>query len=186
MIQLYMCSSGKTTFFNSELAQAYKIHCRLTGSSYFSWKKLLPYSTLLWEVGSRSCRLKPFIKKALRKGSTRHVLFFSAVISLSSQLNSMSMKRPRVNVPLLCQDLMDALKSELSGNFEDCLLAILEPAALYDAKCLRRAMEVGNYFPSPYVDHYNLVSTSSPGYLLPVNEKTLETRLVTNPWAICA
>ena len=46
---------------------------------------------------------------------------------------------------------MDALKSELSGNFEDCLLAILEPAALYDAKCLRRAMEVRNYFSSPYM-----------------------------------
>ena len=50
---------------------------------------------------------------------------------------------------------MDALKSELSGNFEDCLLAILEPAALYDAKCLRRAMEVRNYFSTPYVDHCN-------------------------------
>lgn len=186
MIQLYMCSSGKTTFFKGELAQAYKIHCRLTGSSYFQLEET--FAILNFALGGRfrSCRLKPFIKKALRKGSTRHVLFFSAVISLSSQLNSMSMKRPRVNVPLLCQDLMDALKSELSGNFEDCLLAILEPAALYDAKCLRRAMEVRNYFPSPYVDHYNLVLTSSPGSLLPVNEKTLGTRLVTNPWAICA
>lgn len=58
---------------------------------------------------------------------------------------------------------MDALKSELSGNFEDCLLAILEPAALYDAKCLRRAMEVRNYFSTPYVNHCNHISTSSPG-----------------------
>ena len=37
---------------------------------------------------------------------------------------------------------MNDLKSELSGNLEDCLLALLEPAALYDAKCLRRAMRV--------------------------------------------
>lgn len=38
------------------------------------------------------------------------------------------------------KDLMNDLKSELSGNLEDCLLALLEPASLYDAKCLRRAM----------------------------------------------
>lgn len=37
---------------------------------------------------------------------------------------------------------MNDLKSELSGNLEDCLLALLEPSVLYDAKCLRRAMRV--------------------------------------------
>lgn len=37
---------------------------------------------------------------------------------------------------------MNDLKSELSGNLEDCLLALLEPSDLYDAKCLRRAMRV--------------------------------------------
>lgn len=37
---------------------------------------------------------------------------------------------------------MNDLKSELSGNLEDCLLALLEPSSLYDAKCLRRAMRV--------------------------------------------
>ena len=40
---------------------------------------------------------------------------------------------------------MNDLKSELSGNLEDCLLALLEPASLFDAKCLRRAMRV-RYF----------------------------------------
>merc|ERR1719228_996230 len=35
---------------------------------------------------------------------------------------------------------MNDLKSELSGNLEDCLQALLEPSTLYDAKCLRRAM----------------------------------------------
>ena len=38
------------------------------------------------------------------------------------------------------QDLIKELKSELSGNLEDCLLAMFEPTTLYDAKCLRRAM----------------------------------------------
>ena len=40
------------------------------------------------------------------------------------------------------QDLMNDLKSELSGNLEECLLAMMEPTVLYDAKCLRRAMRV--------------------------------------------
>ena len=35
---------------------------------------------------------------------------------------------------------MNELKSELSGNLEGCILALLEPSVLYDAKCLRRAM----------------------------------------------
>lgn len=38
------------------------------------------------------------------------------------------------------KDLMNDLKSELSGNLEECLLALMEPSVLYDAKCLRRAM----------------------------------------------
>lgn len=38
------------------------------------------------------------------------------------------------------KDLMNDLKSELSGNLEECLLAMMEPSVLYDAKCLRRAM----------------------------------------------
>jgi len=38
------------------------------------------------------------------------------------------------------KDLMNDLKSELSGNLEECLLAMMEPKVLYDAKSLRRAM----------------------------------------------
>lgn len=38
------------------------------------------------------------------------------------------------------QDLIKELKSELSGNLEECILALMEPKALYDAKSLRRAM----------------------------------------------
>ncbi len=40
------------------------------------------------------------------------------------------------------KDLMSDLKSELSGNLEECLLAMMEPKVLYDAKSLRRAMRV--------------------------------------------
>uniref|UniRef100_A0A7M5XH86 Annexin n=1 Tax=Clytia hemisphaerica TaxID=252671 RepID=A0A7M5XH86_9CNID len=38
------------------------------------------------------------------------------------------------------KDLMNDLKSELSGNLEETLLALMEPSVLFDAKCLRRAM----------------------------------------------
>lgn len=38
------------------------------------------------------------------------------------------------------KDLMTDLKSELSGNLEECLLAMMEPKVLYDAKSLRRSM----------------------------------------------
>ncbi|XP_065670429.1 annexin A4 isoform X2 [Hydra vulgaris] len=38
------------------------------------------------------------------------------------------------------KDLMNDLKSELSGNLEETLLALLEPTVLFDAKCLRKAM----------------------------------------------
>ena len=37
--------------------------------------------------------------------------------------------------------MIKELKSELSGNLEECILALLEPKALYDAKSLRRAMK---------------------------------------------
>eukprot|EP00927_Polykrikos_kofoidii_P077355 TRINITY_DN742_c0_g1_i2.p1 TRINITY_DN742_c0_g1~~TRINITY_DN742_c0_g1_i2.p1 ORF type:complete len:562 (+),score=80.53 TRINITY_DN742_c0_g1_i2:91-1776(+) len=38
------------------------------------------------------------------------------------------------------KDLMNELKSELSGNFEECLLAMMDPLDVYLARCLRRAM----------------------------------------------
>ena len=42
----------------------------------------------------------------------------------------------------LLQDLVKEFKSELTGNFEDFIVALMDKKTLYDAKCLRRAMKV--------------------------------------------
>lgn len=43
------------------------------------------------------------------------------------------------------KDLMSDLKSELSGDFENLILALMEPPARYDAQQLRKAMQVPVY-----------------------------------------
>ncbi|TKR68491.1 hypothetical protein L596_024468 [Steinernema carpocapsae] len=39
------------------------------------------------------------------------------------------------------KDLISDLKSELSGDFEDLILALMQPSAMYDAEQLRKAMQ---------------------------------------------
>jgi len=41
---------------------------------------------------------------------------------------------------LYSKDLIQALRSETSGNFRECIVALMEPKALYDAKSLRHAI----------------------------------------------
>lgn len=78
------------------------------------------------------------LKKAMKGAGTDEQTLMDIILK---RTNSQRVEIRKTYKTMFGEDLMDALKSELSGNFEDCLLAILEPAALYDAKCLRRAME---------------------------------------------
>ena len=43
---------------------------------------------------------------------------------------------------LVSQDLLDDLKSELSGNFEQVILGMMMPTVLYDVQELRKAIQV--------------------------------------------
>lgn len=47
------------------------------------------------------------------------------------------------NIPLLLQDLLADLKSELSGSLAKLILGLMLTPAQYDAKQLRKAVEVG-------------------------------------------
>ena len=62
---------------------------------------------------------------------------------LTSRSNAQRVEIRKRYKTMFGKDLMNDLKSELSGNLEECLLAIMEPSILFDAKCLRRAMRVG-------------------------------------------
>lgn len=57
------------------------------------------------------------------------------------------------------KDLISNLKSELSGDFEDLILALMETPARYDAQQLRKAMQVSDF------ENFNfIISTYSHFY----------------------
>ncbi|XP_015774697.1 PREDICTED: annexin A7-like isoform X1 [Acropora digitifera] len=77
------------------------------------------------------------LRKAMRGAGTDEQALIDIVVKRSNAQRVEIRKRYKT---MFGKDLMNDLKSELSGNLEDCLLALLEPASLFDAKCLRRAM----------------------------------------------
>jgi len=77
------------------------------------------------------------LRKAMRGMGTDETALISILASRSNAQRVEIRKRYKT---MFGKDLMNDLKSELSGNLEECLLAIMEPSVLYDAKCLRRAM----------------------------------------------
>lgn len=46
---------------------------------------------------------------------------------------------------LLLQDLITDLKKELTGDFEDGVLGLMDPFPVYDARCLKKAMKVTKF-----------------------------------------
>lgn len=77
------------------------------------------------------------LRKAMRGAGTDEQALIDIIVKRSNAQRVEIRKRYKT---MFGKDLMNDLKSELSGNLEDCLLALLEPASLYDAKCLRRSM----------------------------------------------
>jgi len=77
------------------------------------------------------------LRKAMRGVGTDEQTLIDFLANRSNKQRVEIRKRYKT---MFGKDLMNDLKSELSGNLEDCLLALMEPSTLYDAKCMRRAM----------------------------------------------
>lgn len=66
----------------------------------------------------------------------------AAIINLLTKRTNAQRQQILIKFKLMYgKDLIKELKSELSGNFENFIVALMEPRILYDAKCLRRAMK---------------------------------------------
>ncbi|XP_048578415.1 annexin A7 isoform X2 [Nematostella vectensis] len=77
------------------------------------------------------------LRKAMRGMGTNEAELIGILANRSNAQRVEIRKRYKT---MYGKDLMNDLKSELSGNLEECLLAMMEPSVLYDAKCLRRGM----------------------------------------------
>lgn len=77
------------------------------------------------------------LRKAMRGVGTDEMALIN---QLANRTNDQRVEIRKRYKTMFGKDLMNDLKSELSGNLEECLLAMMEPKVLYDAKSLRRAM----------------------------------------------
>ncbi|XP_071813657.1 annexin A4-like isoform X2 [Apostichopus japonicus] len=78
------------------------------------------------------------LRKAMRGAGTDENVIITMISSRSNKQRQEIRLRYKT---MYGKDLMNDLKSELSGNLEQCLLAMFEPTTLYDAKQLRKAMK---------------------------------------------
>ncbi|CAI7994736.1 Annexin A7 [Geodia barretti] len=78
------------------------------------------------------------LRKAMKGMGTDEM----AIIGLLTKRTNEQRQQILVKFKLMYgKDLIKELKSELTGNFEDFIVSLMDKKTLYDAKCLRRAMK---------------------------------------------
>ena len=84
-------------------------------------------------------QLKPLCRNFTLKSS--HLIIAATFVGPKGGWNSESPLYYWSCTLLFYKDLIKDLKSELSGNFENAVLWLMEDKNLFDAKCLRQAMK---------------------------------------------
>jgi len=77
------------------------------------------------------------LRKAMKGLGTDEATIINLLVTRNNSQRQDIRKRFKL---MYGKDLIRELKSELSGNLEELILALMEPKELYDAKSLRRAM----------------------------------------------
>ncbi|XP_019860794.1 PREDICTED: annexin A7-like [Amphimedon queenslandica] len=78
------------------------------------------------------------LRKAMKGMGTDEKAIINVLVSRSNEQRQEIKKKFKL---MYGKDLIKELKSELSGNFEDCVIALMESRVKYDVKCLRAAMK---------------------------------------------
>lgn len=77
------------------------------------------------------------LRKAMKGLGTDEATIINLLVTRTNAQRQQIRKRFKL---MYGKDLINELKSELSGNLEGCILALMESTKLYDAKSLRRSM----------------------------------------------